>query len=315
MGPAVADLHRRLRGLGVAAGPDPRTFSEKTASGVRDFQERRGLRVDGVCGRETWDALVEAGYRIGDRLLYLRQPMLRGDDIVEVQRQLGALGFHVGRADGIFGPGTHQAVQAFQRNTGLTPDGTVGLATVFALRRLRSRGPAGDPAALRETARLQAMRPSMREHHVVVAEVGGLGALARETQRAVSARGGRVTLLAHPDAGALAEQANNTGASLCVGLALAASAGGCRAAYWGAHESESPAGRRIATLVLEELSSSGAGVDGGPRAMNTSFLRATRMPAVLVDIGPARFAVERGADAAAAIGRAVERWADNPGGL
>lgn len=279
---------------------------------MRDFQEQRGLRVDGVCDRETWDALVEAGYRLGDRLLYRRHPMLRGDDIVEVQRQLGALGFHTGRADGVFGPDTHDAVQAFQRNAGLTPDGTVGLQTVSALRRLRSRGPAGDAAALRETARFQAARSSVREQHIVVAEVGGLGALARETQRALSARGGTVTLLAHPDAGTLAEQANNTGASLCIGLGLAADAGGCRAAYWGAHGSESPTGRRLATLILEELSSCGAGVDGSPRAMNTPFLRATRMPAVLVDVGPARFAVERGADAAAAVGRAVDRWADGP---
>lgn len=265
-----------------------------------------------MCDAETWGALVEAGYRVGDRLLYRREPMLRGDDVVEVQRQLGALGFHTGRADGIFGPDTHDAVEAFQRNAGLTPDGTVGLQTVSALRRLRSRGPAGDPAALRETTRLEAVRPSVREHHIVVAEVGGLGALARETQRSLSTRGGRVTLLAHPDAGALAEQANNSDASLCIGLGLAPEGRGCRAAYWGAHGNESPVGRRLATLILEELSSSGAGVDGSARAMNIPFLRATRMLAVFVDIGPARFAVERGADVAAAVGRAIDRWADNP---
>ncbi|HVE94400.1 MAG TPA: peptidoglycan-binding protein [Acidimicrobiales bacterium] len=237
--------------------------------------------------------------------------MLRGDDIVEVQRQLGALGFHTGRADGIFGPGTHEAVQAFQRNAGLRPDGTVGLQTVSALRRLRSRGPAGDPGALRETTRLEAVPPSVREHHIVVAELGGLGALARETQRSLSARGGRITLLAHPDAAALAEQANNSDATLCIGLGLAPEGRGCHASYWGAHGNESPTGRRISNFILEELSSSGAGVDGSARAMNVPFLRATRMPAVFVDIGPARFAVERGAEVAEAIGRALDRWAGN----
>ena len=70
---------------------------------MRPFQEHRGLRSDGVCGPQTWSALVEAGRVLGDRLLYYRNPMLRGDDVATLQRQLGALGFDAGRVDGIFG--------------------------------------------------------------------------------------------------------------------------------------------------------------------------------------------------------------------
>ena len=54
------------------------TFREGTRAAVEAFQYRRGLRVDGVCGRQTWSALVEAGRRLGDRFLYRRSPMLRG---------------------------------------------------------------------------------------------------------------------------------------------------------------------------------------------------------------------------------------------
>ena len=72
------------------------TFREGTRAAVEAFQYRRGLRVDGVCGRQTWSALVEAGRRLGDRFLYRRSPMLRGDDVAELQQRLSALGFDTG---------------------------------------------------------------------------------------------------------------------------------------------------------------------------------------------------------------------------
>ena len=46
-------------------------FDETLEHAVREFQEQRGLRVDGICGPETWGALIESGFRLGDRLLYL----------------------------------------------------------------------------------------------------------------------------------------------------------------------------------------------------------------------------------------------------
>jgi peptidoglycan hydrolase-like protein with peptidoglycan-binding domain len=69
-------------------------------------------------------ALVEAGWRLGDRLLVLAAPQLRGDDIAELQDSLNQLGFDCGRPDGIFGPATMRALEDFQRNGGLTPDGS-----------------------------------------------------------------------------------------------------------------------------------------------------------------------------------------------
>ena len=49
-------------------------------------------------------ALIEAGWRLGDRLLVLAAPQLRGDDVTELQDALNQLGFDCGRPDGIFGP-------------------------------------------------------------------------------------------------------------------------------------------------------------------------------------------------------------------
>ena len=77
---------------------------------MRTFQSARGLRSDGVCDEQTWTALVEASWRLGDRLLFLTSPNLRGDDVAELQSRLGRLGFDCGRVDGILGPRTAASV-------------------------------------------------------------------------------------------------------------------------------------------------------------------------------------------------------------
>ncbi|MDP9441425.1 MAG: peptidoglycan-binding protein, partial [Actinomycetota bacterium] len=127
-------MQRRLVALGLDLGDDtPGTYGTGTVAAVLAFQERRGIRVDGVCGPQTWSALVEAGYRLGDRPLYLTHPMLRGDDVAELQRRLGSLGFDGGRVDGILGARTERALADFQRNAGLVSDAVCGPATLAAL--------------------------------------------------------------------------------------------------------------------------------------------------------------------------------------
>ncbi|MFQ5947530.1 MAG: peptidoglycan-binding protein [Acidimicrobiia bacterium] len=126
-GDPVRDIQERLRVLGFPTNPDPTAhFGEPTRRAVVAFQRSRNLIPDGLVGRETWNSLVEAGYRLGHRLLYYRLPMLRGDDVAELQQTLNALGFDVGKVDGIFGPGTLRALLDFQQNRRMAEDGIVG---------------------------------------------------------------------------------------------------------------------------------------------------------------------------------------------
>lgn len=55
----------------------------------------------------------------------------RGEEVVDIQRRLIALGFDLGKsaADGVFGEQTEMAVKAFQQKRGLTVDGVVGEET------------------------------------------------------------------------------------------------------------------------------------------------------------------------------------------
>jgi chitosanase len=53
----------------------------------------------------------------------------RGADVQECQNMLLRIGYNIGRADGVFGQKTLDAVVAFQRLYNLTPDGIVGPAT------------------------------------------------------------------------------------------------------------------------------------------------------------------------------------------
>lgn len=68
-----------------------------------------------------------------DRTLFLTDPPLTGDDVVELQEGLKFYGFYDGPIHGIFDQRTDQAVRKFQRKAGLTVDGQAGPETWKAL--------------------------------------------------------------------------------------------------------------------------------------------------------------------------------------
>ena len=77
---------------------------------------------------------------------------MRGDDVTSLQERLLELGYDAGRADGILGPETEVGLRAFQRDYGLTADGTCGPATLRALRQLGRKVTGGRPQLLRQSA-------------------------------------------------------------------------------------------------------------------------------------------------------------------
>ena len=53
----------------------------------------------------------------------------QGEKVTKLQERLQALGYYEGEVDGQFGPGTREAVVAFQERNGLDPDGYAGEET------------------------------------------------------------------------------------------------------------------------------------------------------------------------------------------
>lgn len=292
---------------------EPGAFDEVTGAAVRAFQAARGLRVDGVCGHQTWSVLVEAGYSLGDRLLYLRQPMLRGDDVAELQRRLGALGFDAGRVDGIFGPRTTHALEQFQRNTGITVDAVCGPATLTMLERLGPSSSQRPPVALvRELELLRLTPRSLRGTRVAVGDAGGMHAAVHATARALGGDGAQAVVLDHPDQSEQAAEANAMGADVYVALRLDAASACCTSAYYAGHRYESPAGRRLAEVV-QAVVPAALGVDGGGvRGMALPALRETRMPAVVCELGPPSVVVARTGALAEALRVVLSTWAIAP---
>ncbi|MDA8355900.1 MAG: peptidoglycan-binding protein [Actinomycetota bacterium] len=236
--------------------------------------------------------------------------MMRGDDVAELQQNLGALGFDAGRVDGIFGDATATAVSDFQRNTGLPEDGIVGSTTLFELARVRARERGSEVvSAVMAREQLRRAPPTLAGRHIAVGEAGGLATAVRALRRRLVLAGARVTPLHHPDDSVRAAQANTADVNAYVGLQLNATRSGCTTWFYGNDRYESPGGRSLAELVQREVPRALGLPDGGIRAMTVPVLRETRMPAVLVELGPALAVVEHGAALADALVAALSRWA------
>jgi N-acetylmuramoyl-L-alanine amidase len=308
-GEAVLDIQARLAMLGYTIDPrEHGLFGATTERAVRQFQERRHLIVDGTVDDHTWGQLVEAGYAVGDRILYLRYPPFRGDDVRALQANLNLLGFDAGREDGIFGDRTGQAVHDFQRNVGLPPDGIVGATTLEALGRLRPVGPGPGRSMVREGEALRRMSATLRGARIAIdpghgeldpGVTGPSGAtearvtfqLSTALAEELESRGAIPFLLrsadSNPTAAERARTANEAGVEVLVAVHVGggenAAAGGAAAFYYGREDWHSRAGRRLAELIQGQVTGQLGLNDAGVHPKVLPMLRETQMPAVHVE--------------------------------
>jgi N-acetylmuramoyl-L-alanine amidase len=286
----VRELQERLARAGFEIATTA-SLDDETERAVRAFQEARGLHVDGICGPETWGALVESSYRLGDRLLYLRRPMLRGDDVAELQRRLNALGFDAGREDGILGPETEAALRQFQRDAGLVTDATCGPETIATIERLGSLA-AGSVARVRERETFRRDRRLLPDRGCFVVAHPGLSVLATEVGRRLREAGAIVALdTSGTDPSTAAAEANAFNADLFLGLGRGANPG-VRCAYFATEHFRSEAGFVVATHVTGALR--GVLAVEEPVGRTYRLLRETRMAAVVCEL----FSAEEPAGAA-----------------
>ena len=291
-------------------------FCADTAASLRAFQQARGLAVDGICGEYTWAGLVEASWRLGDRLLFLTAPNMRGDDVAMLQSHLGVLGFDCGKVDGIFGPLTAHALEDFQGNCGLVVDGGCGPVTLQAIDRVRSQtGTGPGVATMRERDRLRSRTASLRDLRVVIGQFGGLSPVTRALGRELRHWGAIVISVDEPDARIQADAANHFEADVYVGFEAVdprAAEHGNQISFYAVPGFESAGGRALAERIAAGLVvlPSLEGLQPTAIGMRLQVLRETRMPAVLVTVADVRRLVDRSTEITAVVRDALETWAD-----
>ncbi len=314
-GPVVAEVRARLHRLGLIRDGHGDTFDGDLDRALRQFQQERGITVDGVVGPTTYRRLEEARWRLGDRVLqFLPGHPMVGDDVLALQERLIGLGFSPGRMDGIFGRGTDHAVREFQLNTGLPTDGTAGPDTFRALARLTRTVSGGASTLLREQQAFDVLRTGVTHKvilldagpdHLMRGHVGGglseedvAADVAARVERRLAALGTTV-LVTGParsghtsfDESARAAIANEVGADVVVSLHCDThtnpNAHGMAAFYFGTLNAAtySVAGKALAGLLLEELAVRTSARACGAFPKTWEILRLTRMPAVHLDLG------------------------------
>ena len=313
-GPEIAELRARLTRLGLLADSTPvDVFDDDVDRAVRHFHQERGLTIDGIVGPHTLRQLEEARWQLGDRsLAFTPGHLMRGDDVVALQRRLTSLGFDAGRIDGIFGQQTDAALREFQRGVGVEPDGTAGVQTFRALERLGRSIVGGSPDRLRQHLALDAMRTGIGDkvividpshgsddagntHHSLV-EAALVADLATRIEGRLAALGTTV-LLTRPTTGPSlpdadrAAFANTTGADLIVSLHIDAyanpRAGGLATFHYGVAPDGgwSHSGERAARRIHDAILRATGMCDCRVQPKTWELLRLTRMPAVWLELG------------------------------
>jgi N-acetylmuramoyl-L-alanine amidase len=306
---AVQDLQHRLELLGLAIASPERGgwFGQSTEVATRAFQQSHGLDVDGIVGNATWRALVESSWTLGQRMLRLEEPYLRGDDVRDLQGRLNALGFAAGKHDGIFGPATASALREFQRNLGVDDDGIVGLDTLRTFQRLRLVTRPGVGPRVREREARRATAPGVAGKRIGIdpghggEDQGYLGpsgeteaevvfSLAAVLARLLEADGAEVILTRGPHDGPSDSRrallANEAGADLLVSLHVnghpSEVARGAATYYFEHGSVASESGEHLAGLIQAHLVATGL-VDCRSHGKAYAVLRETRMPAVVIE--------------------------------
>ena len=318
-GPAVAEIRSRLAQLGhldAAERTAPRSgYDGQCEHAVRAFQQDRGLSADGIIGPETYRALEEARWRLGDRVLFHAvNHHFAGDDVADLQQRLLDMGFDPGRCDGVFGPSTDRALRDFQRNVGIAADGLCGPATLRALLRLERTVRGGHPQWMREAEQLHRAGPSLAGKLVVIdpghggndrgatghglVEASLVEDIARRLEGRLAATGVAVYLTRGTDNSPSQDEraafANEVSADLLISLHVDSCSSphgrGVATYYYGWGEpgrggGGSAVGERLAILVQSEVVARTGLTDCRSHPKTWDLLRLTRMPAVRVELG------------------------------
>ncbi len=302
---------QKLPALDPAIDPASATFDNDMDAAIRQFQQERGLIVDGIVGPVTVRSLTDARWTLGDRTLaYTLSAVMSGDDVTALQVRLAELGYNTGRPDGIFGQLTDACVRDFQKHRGLSEDGVFGSDTYRELNRIGRMVTGGRPFYLREYQNLRQAGPRLHGKRIVIDpahggdESGWVSGdvrasdltfdIARRLESRMVATGMETFLTRGAHQNPTAEErcglANEVNADLMLSLHIDGSpsklATGIATFHFGTDSgATSTVGETLAELVQRELVARTRMTDCRVHHRTWDILRLTKMPAIQVELG------------------------------
>lgn len=306
------ELQRKLSAAGFLApgSAEDATFCARTHAALVAFQDAYGLRTTGECDDITWSALIEASWVLGERLLFLRSPNLRGDDVAELQTLLNRLGFNCGRVDGIFGPLLVDAISDFQTNIGVEANGICTPELVEHIKRMSSQTGAGPGvAAVREAVELES-QVGTDDVRIVIGYFPGMISLAHALARRVRLQHSLTTTV-DSDASTQAMTANRLRADVYVGVEDS-QASGCTIYFYEVPTFTSVGGRNLAHHIAREIAARIPELSVTVHGVRHPVLRETRMHAVLCSLGPHDIVGLKTSALSTAIDSALTLWLSDP---
>lgn len=179
-GENVRELQQALIDLGYLNGKADGIFGNRTETAVRKFQKKNKLSADGLAGKKTLQLVLgkaQAKQNNNPSVSAAAAPTSsspasssdsqeisslfgtyatirsgnKGARVKTLQQTLITLGFLSGKADGIYGNKTLNAVKAFQRSKKLTADGVAGKKTLKAVQSALASAGSTDKQAVTAT--------------------------------------------------------------------------------------------------------------------------------------------------------------------
>jgi len=129
----IRRVQQTLNNRGFRSGVANGALTERTRLAIRQFQKSENLEVTGRLNDRTLEAL---GLSDESAAIGSSRPLVLShseETIRAVQRELQKRGYRVGRADGVLGEATHNALVEFQRARHLSVNGRPDRETLAAL--------------------------------------------------------------------------------------------------------------------------------------------------------------------------------------
>jgi peptidoglycan hydrolase-like protein with peptidoglycan-binding domain len=136
---SVQAVQEHLRSAGAYNGAADGVWGPDSVAALQRFQASHQLQVTSQLNQATATALgLDPAALLGTQQAVLSPPVppaetLQQSSVRTIQGRLRSLGFYRGAVDGVWGQSTQNAIEHFQQNRGLQPNGQLTPATVTGL--------------------------------------------------------------------------------------------------------------------------------------------------------------------------------------